>query len=96
MKLPPIDSDTDRRVRKAVIERVAEFSKDNMEYFVENMPGLKKMSGRERLAWYRLQPMEYWAALAAEFPRGDYSALALLRDYRDLSNEYGRLGEVVA
>lgn len=94
MRLPAIDQDTDRRVRKAVVERLAEESNEALDYYVNNMPGLKDRSGRERLAFYRTRPIEWWLAVFAEFPRGDYSALALFRDWRELSRIYGRIGDV--
>ena len=88
MRLPAIDQKADRKVREAVIKRIAKTSKDNLTYLIENMPGLKGQSGRARLAFYRATTPEYWEALAARFPAGDYSALALMRDWRDLSRQY--------
>lgn len=80
----PLGQKRDVKVRAAVSERLAARSKANHEAW-ELLPGMKLLSGRERLAWYEAKDEAYWGALAATHPM---EAHATLLDFASLAREY--------
>ena len=80
----PLEQKRDVKVRAAVSERLAARSKANHEAW-ELLPGMKLLSGRERLAWYETKDETYWGQLAATHPM---EAHATLLDFAQLARQY--------
>ena len=81
----PIDHEQDVEIREELVKLVRERSKANFDWLQDNMPGLEKSSGRERLAFYRETDDLYWEELAATYPD---LARAALMDWAQLSKRY--------
>ena len=75
----------DRRVREKVVARLVERSRKNFEELLDHMPGLKKVSGRERLAFYRSKDEAWLMQLATSYPD---VARSVLRDRSMLLTRY--------
>lgn len=80
----PLEQKRDVKVRAAVSERLAARSKANHEAW-ELLPGMKLLSGRERLAWYETKDENYWQGIALTHPA---EAHASLLDFASLAREY--------
>ena len=89
----PVDPDTDREIRAEVVKRLVERSHRNFEADIEDMPGLKRLPGRERLAFYRQTDDQYWAEYFGTYPD---LAKKDLQDWARLSYEHGPLVQLNA
>ena len=67
-----------RAMREKVVERLVERSRKNFDELLDHMPGLKKVSGRERLAFYRSKDEAWLMQLATSYPD---VARSVLRDF---------------
>ena len=81
----PMSHARDIKVRSRMNERLLERSKDNREYY-RRLPGMDDLRGRELLAWFREKDLQWWLAIAAEFPD---KARELFMTYGSLRRRYG-------
>lgn len=63
----PLTVERDAVVRRRMAARIADRSEANYQSY-RMLPGLRDLSGRERLAFYEAQPETYWAELFATNP----------------------------
>lgn len=88
----PVSADEDRQIRAVVTKMLVERSDANFDSWFKDFPGLKEMSGRERLDWYRHQPPEWLMNLIAIYPQVGRAAVL---DWASLAREYGSVGLAV-
>jgi len=82
-----LTKEQDRKVRKTVVDMLCERHQRNWQPLEDDeWPLLDQPSGRERLAWYRAQTVEWWAQIAATFPD---RARWHMREYAALVRKYG-------
>ena len=83
----PLSAAQNRTVTERVSKRLAERFKENYEAWLDDPLVLRRLSGRELLAFYRMQGPEWWMELAATYPeRARYHArvwMALRHKYAD-------------
>ena len=81
-----VDPETDREVRAQVSQAMVEYSESNFNWLTDNLPGMKNLSGRERLRGYESTDEVYWTQLFQVYPR---VAEAMLLDWAQLYRRYG-------
>lgn len=82
-----------KEVSDKVAKRLAEHVKATFDYYLEHMPGLTGLSGRERLAFYRSTDQAYWDTLANV---NLYEAVNRMKDWQALNRRYPRLVPVMS
>ena len=88
----PVSPDEDREIRAEVTRMLVKRSDENFDSWVKDMPGLKEMSGRERLDYYRKQPEEWLIGLLSTYPQ---VGRGVVMDWGSLSKTYGSIGFAV-
>lgn len=80
----PMDNATDSRVRTRFAKRIAERSEANLNAW-KLLPGMREMSGADRLVFYETRPPEWLPQLAASNPG---AAHAVLLDWAGLVRRF--------
>ena len=83
--LYPLEPQDMQECSHRAAKRLAELVKPNEEQMVGEVPGVKRLKGRELLAWYEETTDDYWVMFAAKFP--DLARKALI-EWGNLVRKY--------